>query len=92
MCMKQITHVAIKYDGKVWSLPAPNRHHNVIRLIAKTNGVGIKGPDVQGFLDDSGTFLNRREGMALAEANGQLKRDNDPKHYQGPDLYSEDLW
>lgn len=27
-----ITHVAIKVNGTVYSLPAPNRHHDVIRL------------------------------------------------------------
>ncbi len=25
-----ITHVAIRFQGKVYSLPAPNRHHDVI--------------------------------------------------------------
>jgi hypothetical protein len=86
----QITHVAIKYDGKVYSLPKPNRHHNVIRMIAKENGVGIKGADLQGFLDDQGTFLNRRKAYALACVNGQLSRR--PDGYQGLELYSEDLW
>ena len=41
-----ITHVAIKYNGVVYSLPKPNRHHHVIRSIPG----GIAGPDVQGFL------------------------------------------
>ena len=90
--MKKITHAAIQYDGKTYSLPAPNRHHHVIRMIAKENGVGIRGPDTQGFLDSDGEFLNRRDGMKLAISNGQLNRDADPKHYQGDDLYSEDLW
>jgi len=59
--MKQITHVAIKYNGVVYSLPAPNRHHNVIRLIG-----GVYGSDIQGFLDEEGVFLNRREAYVLA--------------------------
>lgn len=84
---RRITHVAIKYAGKVHTLPAPNRHHHVIRAIG-----GIKGPDVQGFTDQHGVFLNRRDAYKLAAANGQLKRDPDPKKYQGTDLYSEDLW
>jgi hypothetical protein len=87
-----ITHVAIKYDGKIYSLPAPNRHHNVIRMIAEENGVGIIGPDVQGFLDDKGNFLDRHNGYIYAQANGQLKRMPGPQFYQGDDLYSEDLW
>lgn len=44
----EITHVAIEFNGKVWSLPKPNRHHHVIRAIAAENGTGINGPDIQG--------------------------------------------
>lgn len=88
--MNKITHVAIQYQGKTYSLPAPNRHHNVIRMIAAENGVGVKGPDVQGFLDDTGEFLNRRTAYTLAVANGQINRAQGG--YDGPDLYSEDLW
>lgn len=86
----RITHVAIKFDGKVYALPAPARHHDVIREIAKRNGIGVHGPDVQGFLDDAETFLNRREAFVLAQKNGQLKRGSDG--YQGDQLFSEDLW
>lgn len=88
----QITHVAIKYRGKTYSLPAPNRHGHVIGVIADENGVGIRGEDIQGFLDSNGYFLNRSEAYELALENKQLKRDPDPKFYQGTDLYSEDLW
>lgn len=87
-----ITGVAIKYDGKVYSLPRPNRHHNVIRHIREVTGHGISGPDVQGFITQRGVFLNRRQGMELAAANGQLNRREGENFYQGPDLYSEDLW
>lgn len=83
----RITHVAVKYQGVVYSLPAPNRHHHVIRMIG-----GINGPDEQGFLDNNGNFLTRRQAMLLARGNGQLKRREGPEHYQGPELYSEDLW
>ena len=88
----QITHVAVNYSGDIYALPAPNRHHNVIRMIAKENGVGISGPDIKGFVDSLGYFLNRSEAYVLALQNGQLKRDSDPKLYQGKELYSEDLW
>lgn len=81
----RITHVAIKYGGKTYSLPAPNRHHHVIRLIG-----GVRGPDTQGFLDNNGNFLDRRQAMQLARGNGQLNRPTDG--YQGPELFSEDLW
>lgn len=90
MALPNITHVAIKYDGKTYSLPAPNRHHHIIRMIAEENGVGINGPDEQGFLDETGRFLTRRAALALASANGQLKRK--PGGYNGDELFSEDLW
>lgn len=81
-----ITHVAIKYNGTIYSLPAPNRHHDVIRSIG-----GIKGPDVQGFLDDKGHFLNRVQAMIHAKHYGQLKQRL-PGQYNGDLLFSEDLW
>jgi hypothetical protein len=86
-----ITHVAIKYDDVIYSLLRPNRHHNVIRLIASINSVGIGGPSIEGFLDENGEFLNRRGAYIRAQRTGQIIR---PKQggYQGGDLYSEDLW
>jgi hypothetical protein len=84
---QQITHVAIKYANKVFSLPAPNRHHDVIRMIG-----GIDGPDVQGFLDANGVFLNRTQAFEVATQTGQIKRPDTPVTYQGPRLFSEDLW
>lgn len=87
-----ITGVAIRYQGVVHSLPRPNRHHNVIRMIASQNGVGIKGPDVQGFVTNYGRFLNRQEAYKLAVANKQIARREGAQFYQGTDLYSEDLW
>ena len=86
----KITHVAIQYAGRTYSMPAPNRHHNVVRHIAETTGDGIRGPDVQGFLDETGRFLRRTQAYALAARSGQLKRN--PGGYQGSELFSEDLW
>lgn len=90
---EHITHVAIQYAGKTYSLPRPNRHHHIIRMIAAENGVGIKGPDVQGFMTDMGRFLNRSEAFLLASCNGQLDRSIRPRGwYDGQKLYSEDIW
>lgn len=88
--LPRITHVAVQYAGRVWSLPAPNRHHDVLRHIARETGDGIRGSDVQGFLDDAGRFLRRGQAYSLAARNGQLRRL--PSGYQGTDLFSEDLW
>lgn len=82
-----ITHVAIHYNHKYYSLPAPNRHHNVIRMIAAENGVGIQGPDVQGFLRDGHKFLNRKQAMNHAIHVGQVQGKE-----RMTELFSEDLW
>jgi len=82
-----ITHVAIAYKGKIYSLPAPNRHHNLIRMMG-----GMGGPHEEGFLDDKGRFFGRIAAMELAKDSGQLRRRPGEKYYQGPALYSEDLW
>lgn len=81
---RAITHVAIKYGGKVYSLPKPNRHHHVIRIIG-----GISGPDIQGFLDNEGNFLDRVEALEVALAAGQVLAPGD---IRGDHLFSEDLW
>lgn len=84
----QIVGVAIVYAGKMYSLPKPNRHHDVIRTIPG----GVAGPDTQGFILNDGTFIGRRGAYYLAADNGQLKRKPGKEFYQGDELYSEDLW
>ena len=85
-----ITHVAIIFDGKTYSLPKPNRHHHVIRHILETNShVDHISGDRQGFLDDKGTFLNRREALAHALECEQVK---DPTAIRAGRLFSEDVW
>ena len=37
-------------------------------------------------------FAHRAEALEIATANGQLRRIQGEKYYQGPDLFSEDLW
>ena len=87
----KITHVAIVFDGAVWVLPEPNRHHNVIRAIYDDNKVGINGPHKEGFLTEDGEYINRKDAFVLAGLNGQLLKRS-PFGYNGDELYSEDLW
>jgi len=86
--LPKITGVAVMYAGRMYQLPKPNRHHDVIRSIPG----GVKGPDLQGFVDEFGTFLTRKAVMVRAIKTGQLKRRPGKEHYQGPELFSEDLW
>lgn len=89
--MNIITHVAIKFNQCIYSLPKPNRHHNVIKLIVDTTNVqtvNSHGED-QGFLDSSGKFLTRKEALELAKNNGQLRDD---RPIWNDELFSENLW
>ena len=90
-----ITGVAvIDETGKVWSLPKPNRHHNVIHLIDQN---GHKARGEQGFIAD-GKFIDRKTAKTYASQNGQElnneqyfavhNREKVNRDY----LFSEDLW
>ncbi len=82
-----ITHVAIIYNGKLYSLPKPNRHHHIIHQIhLDTGDMDIYGD--QGFLDDQGNFLSRKDALIHAKACNQL---NDRPLWDDW-LYSENVW
>lgn len=83
-----ITHVAIIFQGRTWSLPTPpNRHFHIIRWIYADTGTPVDH-DTQGFLDDQGNFLDRKAAMVHAKACGQLRDPNSASDT----LFSEDLW
>lgn len=86
-----ITHVAIRFHGKIYSLPAPNRHHNIIwDMVAKgQSSPGMWDGSEQGFLDENGKFYNRVEALEHAIQNNQLKNPNDIRAGR---LFSEDVW
>ena len=87
----KITHVAIRFQGVVYSLPAPNRHHHIISDIVKKTGVSYvdsRGED-QGFLDESGQYLNRKQALVSALLFNQIK---DPSRVRCNMLTSEDVW
>lgn len=98
--LSPIIAVAIKEgSGEIWSLPKPNRHGDVIRLMREH---GLDGQGQCGFIA-GGKFLTRREAWDNAYANGQilppynpmnpndrrwdLKPDSEPR-----ELASEDIW
>lgn len=90
--MPKITHVAIRFQGTTYSLPAPNRHHDLIRKISEETGqetVTSMGDD-QGFIDEEGTYLTRRQALTVAEREGQLKEGALGTRLGR--LFSEDVW
>ncbi len=88
----KITHVAVKTPTEIWSMPKPNRHHDVLRLMSH-HEVHAYGNEIQGFLDENGKFLDRKTAYVLACTTGQIDRSwHPPNSYDGNELYSEDLW
>jgi hypothetical protein len=91
--MAKITHVAIRFGWKVYSLPAPNRHQHVRLLImqetAATDSDLYVPDDDNGFLDDTGTYLTRGRALISARINNQLLPGTTIRYNQ---LVSENVW
>lgn len=87
MTSERIEAAAIWYRGRVHTVPRPGRHHHVIR---KMYDAGFRDPAMQhqGFVTDAERFVDREEAWKIAEAAGQIIRQN----ITPGTLYSEDLW
>lgn len=79
----------ISEEGVVFSLPRPNRHHNIIHALHAIQPKLAHGCE-QGFLLADGTFANRERALRVAYAAGQLEEKNKVGHKDL--LFSEDLW
>lgn len=82
-----IIAAAIKQDGKLFALPAPARHHDVIHYMV--NHLRLPPPITgeQGFIDHERGFLSRAEAAERALLIGQVQQIASE-----PRLFSEDLW
>lgn len=74
-------------DGRVWALPRPCRHNNIYALAAFMNKA--VDPCTQGFMTNTGRFVNRADAMIIAKANNGPWTTSEPRR---KDLFSEDLW
>lgn len=88
---ERIVAVASLFQGQLYTLPPPARHHDLVRLIAEKTGVAYVGGEtyVQGFIDQDGFFLRRKPAKLVAERANQILDNRAPKL---DDLYSENLW
>jgi len=80
-------------DGTTFSLPRPARHHTLFLELKRLREAGLserRPPhrEIQGFLTSAGRFVDRTEGLAIAQAAGQIIK----KHGCAPILFSEDMW
>lgn len=83
-----IVGVAHRKDGKLYTLPRPNRHHDLIAANLDENGRCHVHPDDSGFVDEHGVFYDRYEAATHAIECGQIERCT----YRPGYLFSEDLW
>lgn len=85
---ERISAAAVQFGATI-SLPPPARHHTIIQTMDLEMGIdGILAvPNTQGFVTDTGRFVNRVEAFYLAYKAGQIISET-----KGPQLYSEDLW
>lgn len=90
--MEKIIAAACRHpDGGVYSLPAPARHGQVLRLVEACyhfDDSQAAHKVEQGFVTDHFRFVNRVEARDLADKTGQTS----PRDKKLPELYSEDLW
>jgi hypothetical protein len=87
-----IAQAAIRFEGKVYTLPRPARHADL--FMANVNksfgGVlvsGLAGGE-QGFTTNTGRFVDRQEAVEIARKAGQISK----KHGNDSMLFSEDVW
>ncbi len=93
---ERITAAAIRFNGVVLSLPPPARHHHCIRAATHVGYDDWRPEHEQGFETDTGRFVDRREAMLIARAQGQLiPRAGGYMQGEisnGDVLFSEDVW
>lgn len=94
MNAERIVAAAIKMDGVIWTVPAPGRHHDVIRRICEMcpSVDVVPGDATQGFVTDKDRFVDRTAAAILAILANQVKKDVRLSDLRGRQLYSEDLW
>lgn len=84
----RVVAAAILHDDRIYTLPPPARHHNIIRMMSEEHGLGPECMHEQGFLLNNGYYCRRTPARVIAENAGQLIRK--PEHFKL--LFSEDLW
>lgn len=87
---EQIDRAAIRHvDGTVYSVPRPGRHHHIIAQMGARYIERRAEGHTQGFLTNTGRFVDSKEAFLIATAMGQIiqKPLGDPEK-----LYSDDMW
>lgn len=82
-----IVAAAVFFDEEIWTLPAPARHHHILWAIDQVHPGRAIEAHVQGFMTNTGRFVEREIAAHIAKMAGQVDKLTAP-----PQLYSEDVW
>lgn len=84
---ESIAAAAIMQHGRLYTLPPPARHADIIRVIHHETGKPVGGD--QGFVTDAGRFVGRKQAWRIANEAGQKI---EPISCAPGILFSEHLW
>jgi hypothetical protein len=85
MSKERLKMAAIKYKGKIYT---GWRHCFIIGQICEVEQIDKVRGEKQGFITDTGRFVDRQEGLKIAFATGQIIK----KQYNKHKLFSEEVW
>lgn len=91
-----IIAAAIKLRHLVISMPRPARHHDILNNLA--HHIRTYEDMEQGFITDTGVFLNRTDAFVHSRLYGPGTPRRDKARlagenvYNGYELFSEDMW
>src|SRR3974390_1373620 len=93
---ERIVAVALRLNKLIFQMPAPYRHHDIIAAVSRAGLPTVGLVAQQGFITNSGRFVDRREGRKIAEEAKQLLKQKDakgvPYERKHSELFSEDVW
>jgi hypothetical protein len=84
----RVERAAIKLGDRVFHVPRPGRHHDVIRSMVQRHGVKPPVCGVQGFMLTDHTFVDRMDALRIALDCGQVERHK----ARSMGLDSADVW
>lgn len=88
--VETIVGVASYAYGKLYQLPKPYRHHDLLDIMYKERGeVEQVAADEEGFYTSLGRYVNREEGLVIAKQANQILAE---RHNHPTELYSESVW
>lgn len=94
-----IVAAALEYQGLIFTLPKPSRHHHIIHQLDDYVCDSFEwGKVEQGFIDHMGVFYTREAAYQYCQLIGQplIRRlallQAGENVYNGEELFSEDLW